>query len=92
MDTDRIVDGLLDTLADIEHARWAKWQRYMHSKATKQADGSLLIPAELVERWERQIETPYKSLTEDEKESDRDQVRDYLPVIKKALRGRVAPI
>lgn len=87
MNTDQIIDGLVDALANIEHARWAKWQRYLHSKAVKQLDGSLVIPAELVERWERQIETPYQSLTEDEKESDREQVREYLPVIKDALRG-----
>lgn len=87
METDRIIDGLLDQLADIEHARWAKWQRYMHSKALKQPDGSLIIPADLVGRWERQIETPFHSLSEAEKESDRDQVREYLPIIKQALRS-----
>lgn len=86
MDTDQVIDGLLEQLADIEHARWAKWQRYLHNKATKQADGSLVIPAELVERWERQIETPYAELSEKEKESDREQVREYVDVIKDALR------
>lgn len=86
MNTDQIIDGLIDALANIEHARWAKWQRYLHSKAVKRPDGSLVIPAELVERWERQIETPYQLLTEDEKESDREQVREYLHVIKDALR------
>ena len=87
MTNDEKIDALLDTLADIEHSRWAKWQRYLHSKATKQPDGALLIPAELVKRWERQIETPYHSLSEQEKDSDRDQVREYLPIIKQALRG-----
>lgn len=86
MDTDAIIDGLLDCLADIEHARWAKWQRYLHGKGKKQADGSLIIPAELVARWERQIETPYVQLSEEEKESDREQVREYVNVIKAALR------
>lgn len=87
MNTDQIIDGLVDALANLEHARWAKWQRYLHSKTVKQPDGSLVIPPELVERWERQIETPYQSLTEDEKDSDREQVREYLSVIKDALRG-----
>lgn len=86
MDTDQIIDGLVERLADIEHARWAKWQRYLHSKAARQADGSLVIPAELVQQWERQIETPYEELSEEEKESDRDQVREYTEVIKGALR------
>lgn len=87
MDIDKIIDGLVEQLADIEHARWAKWQRYLHSKATKRPDGSLVIPAELVERWERQIETAYADLSEKEKESDREQVREYVDVIKDALRS-----
>jgi hypothetical protein len=44
-----------------------------------------VIPADLVEQWQRQIETPYQSLSEAEKESDRDQVRKYLPTIIAAL-------
>ncbi|MCD1634453.1 hypothetical protein K7H91_11790 [Martelella mediterranea] len=86
MDTDQIIDDLIEKLAGIEHARWAKWQYYLHNKATKQADGSLVIPADLVARWERQIETPYCELSEEEKESDREQVRSYTEIIKSALR------
>ena len=79
------LDALLDELAHIEHERWAYWQSYMHGKGTLQPDGSLLIPRELVDRWERQIATPFTELTEQEKESDRDQVKKYLPIIKSAL-------
>lgn len=79
------INGLLETLADIEHERWSHWQRHMHSKAERQLDGSLVIPAELVEQWERQIATPYAELSDQEKESDREQVRKYLPVIVEAL-------
>lgn len=86
MDTDRIVEELLEPLSAIEHERWAKWQQYVHSKAIRQSDGSLLIGSDLVARWERQIALPYASLSETEKESDREQVRRYLPIIKAALR------
>lgn len=75
----------LEELAAIEHARWAHWQGYMHSKATRRTDGSLVIPADLAARWEKQIATPYANLTETEKQSDRDQVQKYLPVIAEAL-------
>lgn len=51
------------------------------------SDGSLLIPAELVDRWTDQIDTPYEELSDAEKESDREQVRRYLPVIESALAG-----
>lgn len=79
--------GLLETLASIEHERWSHWQNYMHSKCIPQSnDGALLIPADLVKRWEKQSATPYSELTEEEKESDREQVRKYLPIILTALR------
>lgn len=81
----RILDDLTEQLASIEHERWAHWQRYMHSKGVRQIDGSLTIPADLVERWEKQIAKPYSELTEAEKESDRDQVRKYLPLIAGAM-------
>jgi hypothetical protein len=77
--------GVLEALAAIEHERWSAWQRYMHDHGVLQQDGSLLFPAELVTRWEHQIQTPYGSLTEEEKESDREQVRRYLPVIRGLL-------
>lgn len=82
-----LLETLLERLAAVEHERWSHWQRYMHSKATLQPDGSLLIPSDLVRQWERQIATPYNELTEKEKESDREQVRKYLPVIEEALIG-----
>jgi hypothetical protein len=75
------VDKLFEQLAAIEHDRWAEWQMYLHSKCIKNDDGSLTIPSTLVERWERQINTVYKNLTEEEKESDRDQVRRYWHLI-----------
>ena len=73
--------GLVERLAAIEHERWAHWQRYMHGQGVRQPDGSLLLPAHLVQRWERQIDTPYEALTDAEKESDREQVRRYLPIL-----------
>ena len=82
----KILGELLEPLAAIEHERWSHWQRYLHSKCIPQgSDGALLIPDELVRRWEKQINTPYAALTEKEKESDREQVRAYLPLIAEAL-------
>jgi hypothetical protein len=83
---ERTLSDLLETLASIEHERWSHWQLYVHSKCIPQrADGSLVIPAELAQRWERQASTPYAFLTEAEKESDRQQVRRYLPIIAQAF-------
>jgi hypothetical protein len=89
METDclqKTLDELLETLASIEHERWAHWQRYVHSKCVPQGDdGALIIPAELVKRWQKLIATPYSKLTDEEKESDREQVRKYMPIIVGAL-------
>ncbi len=78
-------DTSIDRLAAVEHERWAHWQQYVHDQCQPTDDGSLVIPAELVERWSRQIETPYAELSEDERESDREQVRRYLPHVIDAL-------
>ncbi len=76
---------LLEVLASIEHERWSHWQRFLHQQCVPGADGSLTIPAELVHRWSAQMETPYANLSEQEKDTDRDQVRRYLPIIENAL-------
>jgi hypothetical protein len=77
--------SLLEELAAIEHERWSHWQRYMHGKGMLQQDGSLVLPSELVAQWQKQMDTPYGRLTEQEKESDREQVRKYFPTVVKAL-------
>jgi len=82
------LESILEELATIEHERWSTWQAHLHSQGLRQPDGSLVLPAELVARWERQIRTPYDQLTDAEKESDRDQVRRYLPTIEELFEKR----
>lgn len=72
--------------ADLEHDRWARWQKYMFSLCEKLETGSMIIPVEFVERWQRQIDTPYADLSEQEKESDREQVRPYLPILQEKIK------
>ena len=49
--------------ADIEHDRWARWQKYMFSKGEVDSDGVFHLPKEFVDRWFRQIDTKYADLT-----------------------------
>lgn len=77
---------LIEELAAAEHERWSHWQRYLHARCERDPDGSLRIPADLVRRWSTQMNTPYAQLPEEEKESDREQVYRYLPIIASALR------
>lgn len=72
---------MIERLASIEHARWASWQRHLHSKCVRRYDGALVIPAGYVEALERQIATPYEQLTEAEKEADRKEARAALSAL-----------
>jgi len=60
-----------EQLAAYAHEAWAGWMGYLFEKSSKNPDGSVTIPAELVERWTRQMGTAYADLPEDEKHSDR---------------------
>jgi len=73
--------------ADLEHQRWARWQAYLFSKSEWTKNG-YLIPKELCFRWQKQIDTPYSKLSEEEKESDREEVRKYLPLIHQLLKKK----
>lgn len=78
-------DQAIDRLAAIEHERWAHWQQYLHDQCERRNDGSLVIPRELVSRWEEQVGTPFEELSPAEQESDREQVRRYLPLVVEIL-------
>ena len=71
--------------ADLEHARWSKWQTYMFSKGRRNPDGSWTLPKDLVDRWSRQAETAYKDLSSTEQESDRQEARTYLPLVRAVI-------
>jgi hypothetical protein len=67
--------------ADLEHEIWSSWMQYMFTKGTFNPDGTWTMPAWAVERWGRQMRTPYSDLSEREKESDREQVQKHLSLI-----------
>lgn len=72
--------------AELEHDRWARWQEYMFTKCIENEDGTLTVPATFVVRWWRQIALPYKRLKEEEKESDRKESRNYIPLVEEVLK------
>lgn len=81
--------ALIETLAAIEHERWSGWMRHLFSKCVfVEYDGgenvAAQIPHKWRERWAQQMNTPYSELSEEEKESDRREVRKTLA----ALSGR----
>lgn len=72
---------LREQLAAMQHEIWAHWMRYQFSYCIENADGSLTVPAEYVERWRRQMEAAYSELPEPERESDREQADKILQLL-----------
>lgn len=60
----------LEALAALEHAQWAHWTKYMLDNLTP----------ENVERWRKQVETPYAELSESEKDSDRKWAQKVISI------------
>lgn len=75
---------LLEALAHVEHERWSDWMRHQFSRGIVQHAGAITLSFADVERWTRQMITPYADLTEAEKESDRREVRRYWEVVEGA--------
>jgi len=86
---------LIEQLADKEHASWARWMQYLFSKCSVVEDGAgyerYYIPRSLVARWKMQADTPYEQLSEQEKQSDRDEVAHILPIIRKWAESETQP-
>ena len=72
---------LFEELANIEHERWADWQKWCHKVLRENCPSPEL--EKVLKRWDKQIETKYKDLSEEEKNSDRDQVNRYWKLINK---------
>lgn len=75
---DRSDAAAVEALADYAHGAWAGWMQHLFSNCQIHPNGSITIPADLVERWQRQIGTAYADLTPAEQESDRVEARAIL--------------
>ncbi|BAY12777.1 hypothetical protein [Calothrix sp. NIES-2098] len=64
-----------EKLAELEHIQWSHWTAYMLDNLTP----------ENIDRWRRQINTPYSELSEVEKESDRKWANKVLEILNNQL-------
>lgn len=81
-----------EELADYAHTAWAGWMEYMFHQCHINLDKSvtidkeyyvkILIPKTVYDRWQQQMNTAYGSLSEKEKESDRDEADKMLAIMK----------
>jgi len=71
-----------EKLASLAHEMWSEWMKYLFSKCIQPTyTSTLIIPASAVNRWSRQMKTPYSELSEEEKESDRREADRMLECI-----------
>lgn len=84
-----MTDDLRERLAAQAHDSWSGWMRYLFSKCEPVAGvgNAVLIPEWAVERWQRQMNTPYDELPESEKASDRREADKYLHAILEGYPG-----
>ena len=75
------ITDLTEKLADLAHRQWSGWMEYLFEKSTLNDDGTVTIPKWAADRWKRQIETAYKDLPEEEKESDWEEARRVIEAI-----------
>jgi hypothetical protein len=72
-----------EILAEYAHKQWAGWMIYLFEKSTHNKDGTVTIPKWAVDRWERQMKTPYAELSESEKESDRKEAEGMMQITRR---------
>lgn len=76
-----IPDEFREALSDLQHTIWSSWMLWLFHVSEKNEDGTVLIPADKVKRWMRQIDTVYPDLTEQEKDSDREQADKVIALL-----------
>lgn len=70
-----------EILADLCHQQWSGWMKYLFSKGTFNEDGTWTMPRWAVQRWKRQMKTPYTNLSDIEQESDRLEADRFLTIL-----------
>lgn len=71
-----------EIVAAVQHSIWAHWMNDLFEACPRNEDGSVTIPAEKVERWQRQVKTHYSDLSPQEKASDLQQADKVLEALR----------
>lgn len=71
----------IEQLAEYAHSAWSGWMEYLFKNSEEKEDGTVVIPKWAVDRWLRQMKTPYANLTEDEKKSDRKEADKIISIM-----------
>lgn len=75
-------ERLIETLAAYSHEAWSEWMRYTLGRCMAgEEPHTQVIPGDYVQRWIRQLQTPYDQLPENEKKSDREQAEKIIAIL-----------
>lgn len=84
---------LRERLAELCHSQWAGWMKYLFDRSTFLfKGGSYILGGMDVKRWQRQMRTEYKDLSEKVKDSDRreaDRILKLLKEVKEEDEGKI---
>ena len=88
-------NDLREKLAALAHEQWSGWMKYLFRQCREGiyfdesgvAEAAVVIPHAAVERWKRQMNTPYADLPLEEKLSDREEADRVLALLKEGRDG-----
>jgi hypothetical protein len=83
-------DEIRERFAALAHEQWSGWMKYLFEKSFPNNDGSFYIPKWAVDRWTRQMNTPYDNLSEKEKDLDRIEAEKIMATILDCASEQVA--
>lgn len=83
------VEELIEQLAEKEHEHWRFWMTLFLNKLDQQPDGSLIIPSERVEVYQKLTQTFYKELQDRDKKPYLNAVSELLPIIEEYVSGKL---
>jgi len=78
---DALAEVMLEPLADLMHQIWTHWMKYLYSKL-EEDDLGMVISWPDYNHWKQQMETDYSDLLELEKDSDREQAKKIIIVLR----------
>lgn len=87
-----------EALAALAHEQWSGWMKYLIGRLTcgglsMMSDrGPCVIERDDLDRWKRQVHTPYAELSESEKESDRKEADRVIALLTEYSPSMSAPL
>lgn len=71
---------LKEKVAELHHVQWSNWTKHLFGKCLVNPSGALIITTPDVDRWKKQLATPYKDLSEGEQEWNRKEATKFLRI------------